>query len=130
MKRLTERDEFGNADIIGVDSFALQGSLPFQEFNKVTAALNRLAAYEDTGLEPQDTSVEMEYGDTKVHLRRCPFCGSAPLIHSYRNRMRLWYRIKCSDENEVCRMIPETSASTTLEGAAADWNMMPKGEAT
>lgn len=49
-KRLTERDEFGNADIIGVDSCVLQGDLPFEQFNKVTKALNRLAQFED-GIE-------------------------------------------------------------------------------
>lgn len=47
MKRLTKRDEFGNADIIGVDSEELQCNLDFDEFNKVTNALNRLAEYED-----------------------------------------------------------------------------------
>jgi hypothetical protein len=46
-KRLTERDEFGNADIIGVDSQDLQENLDFEAFNLVTAALNKLAAYED-----------------------------------------------------------------------------------
>lgn len=45
--RLTERDEYGNADIIGVDSVDLQCNLAPEEFNKVTKALNRLADYED-----------------------------------------------------------------------------------
>lgn len=53
MKRLTERDEFGNADIIGVDSEDLQCNLEFDEFNRVTVALNRLASYEDTGFTPE-----------------------------------------------------------------------------
>lgn len=53
MERLTERDEYGNADIIGVDSADLQLNLNFNEFNQVTEALNRLAAYEDTGLTPE-----------------------------------------------------------------------------
>lgn len=70
--------------------------------------------------------MQIEYGGQSVNLFRCPFCGSTPLIHSYRNRMRQWYRIRCSNENEACRMIPETSASRTLEQAAADWNMRPK----
>lgn len=47
MERLTERDEFGNADIIGVDSEELQCNLTFDEFNRVTNELNRLAQYED-----------------------------------------------------------------------------------
>lgn len=47
MNRLTERDEFGNADIIGVESADLQENLEFAEFNMVTTALNRLAEYEE-----------------------------------------------------------------------------------
>ena len=54
MKRLTERDEYGNADIIGVISADLQGNLDYDEMNAVTEALNRLAEYEDTGLEPDE----------------------------------------------------------------------------
>lgn len=46
-KRLTERDEWGNADIIGVDSGNLQGNLMGNEFNRVTLALNRFADLED-----------------------------------------------------------------------------------
>jgi hypothetical protein len=53
IKRLTERDEYGNADIIGVDSAELQLNLEFDELNRVTDALNRLAAYEDSGLTPE-----------------------------------------------------------------------------
>ena len=47
MERLTERDEFGNADIIGVDSEDLQLNLDFEQMNKVTDALNKLSEYED-----------------------------------------------------------------------------------
>lgn len=47
MKRITERDEFGNANIIGVESSDLQLNLGFEELNKVTAALNKLAEYEE-----------------------------------------------------------------------------------
>ena len=53
MDRLTERDEYGNADIIGVDSEDLQLNLEFDSMNRVTAALNRLAEYEETGLTPE-----------------------------------------------------------------------------
>lgn len=49
MSRFTERDEYGNAEIIGIDSMDLQGNLEFDEFNKVTNALNRFADYEDIG---------------------------------------------------------------------------------
>ena len=47
MKRLTSRDEYGNADIIGVDSSKLLFNLYYDEFCRVTEALNRLADYED-----------------------------------------------------------------------------------
>jgi hypothetical protein len=49
--RLTKRDEYGNADIIGVDSADLQLNLEFNGLNLVTAALNKLAAYEDAEAE-------------------------------------------------------------------------------
>jgi hypothetical protein len=41
-------------NIVGVDSAELQLNLEFDELNKVTDALNRLAAYEDTGLTPEE----------------------------------------------------------------------------
>lgn len=46
-KRLTERDEFGNADIIGVDSEILASALDFDKLNKLTFALNKFADLED-----------------------------------------------------------------------------------
>jgi hypothetical protein len=46
-KRLTIRDEFGNADIFGVDSELLYNELSFTEANALTKAFNRLALLED-----------------------------------------------------------------------------------
>lgn len=54
MKKLTKRDEYGNADIIGVETVELQCDLEYEQLNKVTKALNKLADYEETGLEPDD----------------------------------------------------------------------------
>lgn len=56
MDRLTERDEYGNADIIALSDIMpeLYASLSFSETNALTDALNRLAAYEDTGLSPEE----------------------------------------------------------------------------
>lgn len=56
MKRLTERDEFGNADIIALSDMMpeIYAELSFSETNALTDVLNRLAAYEDTGLEPEE----------------------------------------------------------------------------
>ena len=53
-ERLTVRDEYGNADIIGVDSADLQLNLGFKELNIVTNTLNRLAEFEDIGLSPDE----------------------------------------------------------------------------
>lgn len=47
MERLTVRDEYGNADIIGVLSSDIQLNLNYKDFNRVTDALNKLADYED-----------------------------------------------------------------------------------
>ena len=46
-ERLTERDEFGNADVIDVDEVALYSHLTFADMTRVTEALNRLAELED-----------------------------------------------------------------------------------
>lgn len=46
-KRLTERDEFGNADIIGLDSEKISENLSFKELNLLTKSLNRFAYFED-----------------------------------------------------------------------------------
>ena len=56
MNRLTERDEFGNADIVELSDMMpeIYAGLSFSETNKLTDALNRLAAYEDTGLTPEE----------------------------------------------------------------------------
>lgn len=61
---MTERDGFGNTDIIGVDSMDLQCNLEFDEFNKVTNALNKLAEYEE--LEEQNRLLKLPcaVGDT------------------------------------------------------------------
>ena len=55
MERLTERDEYGNADIIALSDMMpeIYAELSFGEANSLTDALNRLAAYEDTGLTPE-----------------------------------------------------------------------------
>lgn len=72
MERFTRRDEFGNADIIGVDSEKLQSNLDFGEFNKVTNALNKLAGYED--LEEKGKlfkGLPCSIGDTVYELVMC-----------------------------------------------------------
>ena len=46
-KRLTKRDKFGNADIIGIDSERLASNLDFDELNELTFVLNKFAELED-----------------------------------------------------------------------------------
>lgn len=48
MSRLTRVDEFGNADIIGMDDETWQMALGFDDLNRVTEALNKLCCYEDS----------------------------------------------------------------------------------
>lgn len=68
--RLTERDEYGNADIIGVDSADLQLNLSYGEFNRVTEALNKLAAYEDIGPTPEQLKeIDQLYSEQAAKLQ-------------------------------------------------------------
>lgn len=48
--RCTSRDEYGNADVKGVDMSFMLG-LPYEEMVLVTQALNRLADFEDAEIE-------------------------------------------------------------------------------
>lgn len=56
VNRLTEWDEFGNADVIALSDMMpeIYAELSFSETNALTEALNRLAKYEDIGLEPEE----------------------------------------------------------------------------
>lgn len=66
-KRLTERDEFGNADIIGLDSNELACALDFDGLNKLTFALNKLASLEDK-IESGEliSTVQSERGEQEI----------------------------------------------------------------
>lgn len=48
--RCTSRDEYGNADIKGVDMSFILG-LPYEQMVLVTQATNRLADFEDAEIE-------------------------------------------------------------------------------
>ena len=61
MSRLTERDEYGNANIIGVDSQDLQMNLEYDQFEDVTSALNRLADFEDMCFDNSGKQVLQAY---------------------------------------------------------------------
>lgn len=68
MKRYTERDAYGNADIIELSDIMpdIYGGLPFDKANALTAALNRIATYEDTGLTPKEI-VAMKADNKRLH---------------------------------------------------------------
>ncbi len=62
MERLTQRDEYGNADIIAISDMMpeLYAELSFSETNALTDALNRLAAYEDSEMTPAEIQAFIE----------------------------------------------------------------------
>lgn len=84
MKRLTQWNEYGNADIIALSDttpeayVSLGGgagfaALSFSQANALTDALNRLATYEDTDLTPSDIK------DLRNEL--CIACGNFKQAH-------------------------------------------------
>lgn len=70
MERFTERDEYGNADIIGVSSLDLQFNLAHEEFNKVTNALNKLADYEELEEQKKLMKLPCAVGDTVYRINK------------------------------------------------------------
>jgi len=66
MERLTERDEFGNADIIALSDVMpeLYAELSFSETNALTDALNKLADYEDAEENGLLVHLPCKVGDT------------------------------------------------------------------
>lgn len=70
MGRFTERDEYGNADIIGVSSLDLQFNLALEEFNKVTNALNKLADYEELEEQKKLMKLPCAVGDTVYRINK------------------------------------------------------------
>ena len=67
-KRLTKRDEFGNADIIGLSTEKLYSELCFDETNLLTKALNRLARLEDKIENGTLIELPCKVGTTIYHL--------------------------------------------------------------
>lgn len=82
MKRLTQWDEYGNADIIALDDMMpeIYAELSFSEANALTDVLNLLGTYEDTGLTPADirdlrNEFCLQCGKYReAHLGRCDGC--------------------------------------------------------
>lgn len=68
-KRLTERDEYGNADIIGCESQLLCGELNYEQMNRLTKALNRLAELEDKIESGQVVILPCKVGDEVWYIK-------------------------------------------------------------
>lgn len=100
MRRLTERDEYGNADVVALSDMMpeIYAGLSFSETNAMTDTLNRLAEYEDTGLMPDEITVligekrgEWELTEYNGFLR-CSKCKDCYIEADWieRNRGRKW----------------------------------------
>lgn len=101
MGRLTGRDEFGNADIIGVDGMDLQCNLGFDEFNKVTNALNKLAEYEDLEEQGKLLKLPCALGDIVYAVCRGK---NGPFIDEQKveeiSDCRIWTAVTCFDYDD------------------------------
>lgn len=61
MNRLTERDEMGNVNATGIDSAQFWLHVPHEVDQAVSNVLNNLAAYEDSGLSPQEVKLLAQF---------------------------------------------------------------------
>ncbi len=103
MIRLTERDEYGNAEIIaiGMSMPTVYDGLTFLETNALTAALNRLAAYEDTGLMPEEIKAKQgwisvkemlpEYGKRCIFFSECNRVAYTGMLHHVGAQGAVWF---------------------------------------
>ena len=122
MERLTKRDEYGNADIIGVSS-DVQFNLEFDELNAVTAALNRLAAYEDTGLAPEDCAAYKKFEDN-LCASGVPFSRIIELVNAEKAKIAALRPITREQVEKVWRGEWEwydEEVGSPLEGIERDW---------
>lgn len=73
MERLTKWNEYGNADIIALSDIMpeLYAELSFLETNPLTDASNRLAAYEDTEMTPNEIlQIKKDYRSLQERLNQ------------------------------------------------------------
>ena len=89
-KRLTKRDEYRNADIIGVDGEELYFNLEFDKFKLTTEALNRLARYEDIGTPEEFAGLVKAKEEGRLVVLPCKVGNTV---------YRLWYK-PCSQGND------------------------------
>ena len=66
MERLTKRDEYGNAEIIGVDDMKIEYDVGADDYDKITDVIDKLAEYEDLEEQGKLLRLPCAVGDT-VH---------------------------------------------------------------
>lgn len=92
-KRLTERDEFGNADIIGVDSELLYSELSFTEANALTKAFNRLAELEDKIEQGKMLELPCKVGDKVYYIDEKKWCWEMIVVEIAILKKHIVYKI-------------------------------------
>ena len=89
MSRLTEIDEYGNADIIGMEDETWQMGLSFNDMNKMTLALNRLHRLEKL-------YEQQKQPDPNTGLMPCG-CGGKAKIWPSDLRQATDYEVGCTE---------------------------------
>ena len=119
-EKLTERDEYGNADIIGVDTRAFHMSLPFVQFNAFTNALNKLADYEEAELERRMVVLPCKVGTPIFFIRT--FCEHANDL-GYCN-VDLWYARKGYKRESGCSECPNKNLKKRVRESKFSLSLM------
>ena len=109
MNRLTQWDEYGNADIISLDDVMpeIYAELSFSEANALTDVLNLLGTYEDTGLTPADIR--------DLHNEFCLQCGKYREAHVGRCDGCRWRMEPESEEVEAARATRRLACQQAIE---------------
>jgi len=113
-ERLTERDEYGNADIVGVDSADLQENLEFKALNRVTFALNRLAAYEDVGSPEEFASLRAQLAESRAREQA-----------AIADMKRIVDTVREEREDETCCFACKYDADMSITDSGAHANECP-----
>lgn len=109
MVRLTERDERGNANLIGVDTARLAG-LGANTLVKIVAALKRLAAYEDTGLEPEQIKEAVDLLEDTISMSKVE---RPKALMDWLERCT-WHVRKCDELHEKLKQYEEAEREGRL----------------
>lgn len=64
MERLTKRDEYGNAEIIGVDDMKIEYDVGADDYDKISDTVDKLAEYEDLEEQGKLLRLPCAVGDT------------------------------------------------------------------